>query len=95
LDAQILGGVVLDAVGVLGFGTVVGWWAVSLIGQRRPSPRAVSGVIAGVTSTTAVVALLAGPGRLVPVSVGAAVAATTEIVFFAATVRQLGSKGAG
>jgi hypothetical protein len=52
-------------------------------------------VIAGITSTTAVVALLAGPGRLAPFSVGAAIAATAEIVFFAATVRQLGSKGAG
>lgn len=81
------------AVGVFAFGAVVGWWAVSLVGWRPPSRRALFGTTVAIASTVAVVVLLTGPGRLVLCGVGAATGATAQITFLAATARSRGSRG--
>lgn len=92
LDVHILGGVVL-AVGVFAFGAVIGWWALSLVGWRPPSRRALFGATVGIASTVAVVVLLTGPGQLALCGVGVAVGATAQITFLAATARSSGSRG--
>lgn len=81
------------AAGVAGFGVVVGWWAASLAGLRRPSRRAGGGMAAGLLSSAVLVVLLTGYGSLVAFGFGATVGAATRVVFLAIAARQHLSKG--
>ena len=77
----------MAGLGLLAFGAVVGWWAVSLVGWRRPSLRAVAGAAAGIATAGLVVAMLTRPGELVGFACAGAVAACAHSAFLGVLAR--------
>jgi hypothetical protein len=74
----------MTALGVIAFGAVFGWWAVSVVGWRRPGVRAFSAVAVAAAAAGWIVAALTQPGRVAQFAVAVFGSACVHTAFLGA-----------